>query len=86
MPVLCHFLGISIFMNYRDHNPPHFHAKYQDFEAVIDIKQNRIINGQLPPRVLSLVVEWCEIHKRELLENWQKAENRQPLSKIEPLV
>jgi hypothetical protein len=35
MPTLSSFYGIKITMNYNDHNPPHIHAEYQDYEAVI---------------------------------------------------
>jgi len=72
-------------MYYNDHNPPHFHAKYGDCEAVIAIESGEVIDGRLPPRVLGLVQEWREHHKRELAEDWSLAQDRKPLKKIEPL-
>jgi hypothetical protein len=57
MPQISYFLGVIIRMFYRDHNPPHFHAVYVDFEGVIDIKKNEIIGGYLPPRVVGIVTE-----------------------------
>jgi hypothetical protein len=38
MPVLCRFYGIAVFMNYEDHAPPHFHARYQDDEVLIEME------------------------------------------------
>jgi hypothetical protein len=58
-------------MFYREHNPPHFHAFYGDFEALIDLQKNEIISGNLPPRVLGLVVEWIALHQEELMANWE---------------
>jgi hypothetical protein len=64
MPQISYFLGVIIRMFYRDHNPPHFHAFYGDFEALIDIEKNELISGQLPPRVLGLVTEWAALHQK----------------------
>ncbi len=86
MPQISYFLGVIISMFYRDHNPPHFHAFYGDFEAIIDIERNEIIGGHLPPRVLGLVAEWTALHQQELMENWERAKNHETLNKIEPLV
>lgn len=69
MPQISYFLGVIIRMYYRDHNPPHFHASYGEFEGLIDIERNELIGGSLPPRVLGLVTEWTEIHKLELMNN-----------------
>jgi hypothetical protein len=86
MPQISYFLGVIIRMFYRDHNPPHFHAVYGDYEALIDIQKNEIISGTLPPRVLGLVVEWAALHQQELMENWERSKKREELLKIEPLV
>jgi hypothetical protein len=86
MPQISYFLGIIIRMFYRDHNPPHFHAIYGDYEALIDIQKNEIISGTLPPRVLGLVVEWTALHQDELMTNWERSKNKEELLKIEPLV
>ncbi|MEM4889934.1 MAG: DUF4160 domain-containing protein [Thermosphaera sp.] len=79
-------MGVIIRMFYRDHNPPHFHAFYGDFEALIDINKNEVIGGYLPPRVLGLVTEWTALHKNELLDNWERAKGQMPLLSIKPLV
>ncbi len=72
-------------MFYEDHNPPHFHAYYNEHQALIGIRDLRILNGGLPPKALALVVEWAAIHKKELLEDWDRVETKQELFKIEPL-
>jgi hypothetical protein len=84
MPELCRFLGIVIFMNFNDHNPPHFHAKYGDFEIIIEIGSG-IVEGKFPKRALNLVIEWYELHKEELLENWMLISSTGDFHKIKPL-
>ena len=86
MPQISYFLGIIIRMFYNDHNPPHFHAFYADYEALIDIKKKEIIRGNLPPRVLGIVVEWAMLHESELIENWILSQQHKALQPIEPLV
>lgn len=86
MPQISSFLGIRIRIYYRDHNPPHFHAFYGEFEGLIDIDKIELIGGGLPPRVLGIITEWAFIHQFALQENWRLANNYQPLLKIEPLV
>ena len=86
MPQISYFLGVFIRMFYRDHNPPHFHANYADFEGIIDIEKNELIGGELPPRVLGIVIEWTAIHQVELMQNWERARQQEPLLDIEPLV
>lgn len=84
MPEISRFLGIIIAMFYRDHEPPHFHAKYGGFEITVDINEG-IVNGQFPKRALGHVLEWYELHKDELLEDWKLASMGKPLKKISPL-
>ena len=84
MPEISRFLGIVIAMFYRDHAPPHFHAIYGDFEITVEIETGTV-NGKFPKRALSHVLEWSELHKAELLEDWKLATLRQPLKRIEPL-
>jgi hypothetical protein len=86
MPQISYFLGVIIRMFYRDHNPPHFHAFYGDFEAIIDIERNELIGGTLPPRVLNLVKEWVFLHQVELMENWERASRKENLLTVAPLV
>lgn len=86
MPELCRFLGIIIAMYIDDHNPPHFHVKYNEFRASIDIQTFGIIDGKLPPRVQGLVSEWAELHQSELENNWQSLAENGKFNKIDPLV
>lgn len=75
-------------MFYNDHNPPHFHAAYDDFEGVFCIETLQMVSGNLPPRIRGLIIEWASLHKDELKENWKlvtKKEN-QTFNKIKPLV
>jgi len=85
MPEICRFYGILIAMFWDDHNPPHFHARYGEYKAAIEIGTLRILDGSLPPRALGLVVEWASQHEEELMNNWNKARNSRPLAKISPL-
>jgi len=58
VPELSRFLGIIVTMYYNDHEPPHFHARYGEHQAIIALESLRVIDGALPPRVLGLVLEW----------------------------
>jgi len=86
MPEICRFLGISIIMYFNDHNPPHFHVKYNEYRAVLEIGSSRVIEGEVPPRVLGLVVEWAGLHRSELLEDWELIRSTGEFKKIAPLV
>lgn len=85
MPEISRFLGIVIRMYLLEHNPPHFHAHYNEHEAVIAIDTLEIMEGKLPPRVLGLVIEWAELHQEELAENWKRLRETGEFAKIEPL-
>jgi hypothetical protein len=80
------FFGIVITMYADDHNPPHFHARYGDFRAMIEIATGEIIEGSMPKKSLRLIQAWVEIHRDELMENWREGESETPdFSRIEPL-
>jgi hypothetical protein len=85
MPRISSFYGIAIWIYWSDHMPPHFHAKYAEFEVLIRIEDLSIYAGALPGRALGLVVEWASQHKSELMENWIFAQKELPLNQIEPL-
>ena len=85
MPTISEFFGILILMYYDDHAPPHFHARYGEHEALLRIDPLGILKGYLPPKALSLVIEWAMIHQRELMKDWKLAESLQKLEKIAPL-
>ena len=85
MPEISRFLGIVIGMFYKDHNPPHFHAYYGDHEVAIGIQDGTVLWGSLPKLALAHVREWRQGHVAELLEDWDRARQHQPLKPIEPL-
>ena len=84
MPEISRFYGILIKMFYNDHNPPHFHAEYGEFKAIITINKG-IVEGKMPKIALKLIFVWLDLHKDELMENWKNIEEKKALNKIEPL-
>ncbi|MCL2289781.1 MAG: DUF4160 domain-containing protein [Bacteroidetes bacterium] len=84
MPRLSEFYGIIILMNFRDHEPGHFHVWYGDYRAIITIDDG-LVKGEMPARALRMVLEWMDKHKDELAKNWMLAKQGLPLEKIEPL-
>lgn len=84
MPIISRFLGIIITMYWEDHAPPHFHAKYGEYEITVDIKSG-IVEGKFPKRALKHVLEWFELHQEELLNDWELCQTNQMPAPIEPL-
>ena len=72
-------------MYFGDHNPPHFHAIYQEDSAEYDINTFAVIRGNLPDRAHALVLEWASLHRAELLEDWKLASEKKEIKKIAPL-
>lgn len=70
MPTISQFFGIVIQMFWREHAPPHFHALYGEYEALIDIRTLDVIRGGLPRRAQALVLEWAALYRAELMEDW----------------
>jgi Domain of unknown function (DUF4160) len=85
VPRISYFYGIVISMYSSDHPPPHFHARYGEYEAKIDIDTGELQAGIFPPRAQRLVREWAELHRAELRADWDLAQARQELAKIDPL-
>jgi len=85
MPEVSRFFGIVIRMYFDEHSPPHFHAIYGGNEAQVGIDPIIVLEGQLPRRAISMVIEWAALHQRELMNNWERLRNDQPILKIEPL-
>lgn len=86
MPEISMFAGIRITMYYADHNPPHFHAEYAGYKALVDIQSGYVMKGALPSRQLKFVLAWGEMHRDELMQNWELAKDARPLNKILPLM
>jgi Domain of unknown function (DUF4160) len=87
MPTISMFYGIIIRMYFApdEHNPPHFHAYYNEFKATIQLDTLEIMEGTLPRKQLRLVQAWAELHHDELKANWRMAMNGEHPYKIEPL-
>ena len=85
MPTICMFRGIKIFINWRDHQPPHFHATYGGDEVIVSIRELEVLVGSMPSKHLKMLLGWAAFHQDELLENWELAEKKQELFAIEPL-
>ncbi len=85
MPEISRFFGIIIRIYFGDHNPPHFHAIYQEETAEYEIITLTIIRGSLPSRAHAMVLEWASFHREELMDNWKLATEMKEINKIEPL-
>jgi hypothetical protein len=85
VPTISRFFGIVVAMYYRDHAPPHFHARYGSARAVIAIDPPALLHGELPPRALGLAIEWARARRAALLEDWERAARGEPLAPVPPL-
>lgn len=88
MPVISMFYGIIVLLHFQDnrrHKRPHVHVRYQELEAVFSIPDGKMIEGTLPTAKKRLVVAWIEIHREELLADWNLAVRGALPYQIEPL-
>jgi hypothetical protein len=85
MPEISRFYGIVIRMYHRDHQRPHFHAEYAEWNASLDVRSLQVLEGELPTRVRGMVVEWAVQHRAELLLNWRRMRTNTPPERIAPL-
>ncbi len=85
MPTISMFRGIKVYINWRDHMPPHFHAKYGSHEVIVSIKDIEVIEGTMPNKQLKMLLGWAAFHQEELMENWELATQQQELFAIEPM-
>ena len=85
MPTICMFRGIKIYIHWRDHMPPHFHASYGGVEILVSIEDLEVLEGKMPSKQLKMLLGWAAFHQEELRENWGLARERQELFAIEPL-
>ena len=87
MPELSRFYNIVIKMLFSDnsqHNKPHFHVLYNEYEASVGI-DGELLSGSLPLKQLRMVMAWAAIHEDELYAAWNKAVRNEHFDKIEPL-
>ncbi len=85
MPAISYFYGIKIYINPNDHNPPHFHVRYAEFDAQVGIKDGQILAGNLPPKARALTEEWRILNIEALLQNWQLMTEFKKLKQIKGL-
>ncbi|MBM2809340.1 MAG: hypothetical protein HW416_99 [Chloroflexi bacterium] len=85
MPTISMFYGIVIQMYWDEHGPPHFHALYGEHEALVDLRDLRVLRGSLPRRAMALVLEWADDHRDDLMEDWNLCSQLQPPKPVQPL-
>lgn len=88
MPVISMFYGLIVAMYYLDtkqHKLPHIHVKYGEMEGVYEIPGGKLLEGGLPPNKEKLVQAWIEIHREDLMANWQLAISGTKVFTIDPL-
>ena len=88
MPAISMFYGIIVYMYFMEnkrHKLPHVHAKYQGDEVVVAIPDGEVLEGTMPKAKMKLLHAWVELHKDELMANWELAVAGQQPYKIEPL-
>ena len=85
MPEISRFLGISIYMYFTDHNPPHIHVRYNNFRAIFSVRNCNLMEGTMTKRAILLVKEWMVLHQHELYENWESLQWTGKYKKIQPL-
>lgn len=78
MPVIARFYGliIKMYLRGKEHNPPHIHVLYNEYNAVIDIQTQQVIEGDLPAKGLALAQEWAAAYQKELLDIWETQQFR----------
>lgn len=84
MPEISSFYGVVISMYPGDHNPPHFHVRYNEYRAIVEIEDG-LVTGEMPSRALKFVFEWRDHHKEELMDNWNNLQKGVSVVKIKPL-
>ena len=85
MPILATFFGIVVRIFHDDHNPPHIHVEYAEYEAIIEIKTGKMLEGKLPSRAKKLLEEWRKLHVREMEKAWVDAKANKMPGRIAPL-
>lgn len=88
MPTISMFYGILVSIFYKDnerHSLPHIHVRYQGMKAAVSIEDGTVLAGKIPPKQLKMVEVWIDLHKDELLANWELAISGEELFRIEPL-
>ena len=85
MPIISVFFGMIIRIFHSDHNPPHIHVQYGEFEATVDIKTGDILHGKIPPRLYKILREWLRLRRSDVLSAWQEARQHKMPRRIKPM-
>ena len=85
MPTISIFYGISIYINFTEHNPPHFHAKHGSKKGMFSIKTGELLDGKMSQRDKKLIAAWAELYRQELMANWNIARRHGTVLPIKPL-
>lgn len=88
MPTVSMFYGILVLIFFKDneqHHTPHIHVRYQGKKAAVSIEDGSVLAGDFPLRQLRMVQVWIDIHRDELLANWELAVNGDEPFRIPPL-
>ena len=88
MPIISMFYGILVAIFYEDtgrHNKPHIHVRYQGYKASVSIEDGIVLAGDIPIKQLRMVQVWIDIHKEELLADWELAAAGEEPFRIAPL-
>lgn len=88
MPAISMFYGLIVYMYFMDdkqHNLPHIHVKYQQHEVIVSIPDGEVLEGEIPASKMKLLLAWIELHKDELVADWELAVTGELPYKIEPL-
>lgn len=85
MPTVMRYRGLRVFINWDDHNPPHFHVEYGSDEMLVRIDDAEPMSGDLPPKQKKLILAWAVLRRDELMEDWELAARKQEMFEIEPI-
>lgn len=85
MPIIATFLGIIVRVYHDDHNPPHVHVQYGEYEAIVEISSGRLLCGRLPVRVKRLLTEWLRVRREDIMKAWQLARQNRVPPRVRPL-
>mgnify|MGYP001566021829 CR=1 FL=1 len=85
MPEVSRFFGIVVRMFFDEHPPAHFHADYAEFSAVVRVQPIEVLESTLPPRAVSMVLEWAARNQAGLIDNWERLHSGQAVRRLPPL-
>lgn len=71
MPRIAEIDGIVVSINFDDHAPPHFHARYQSESVSIEIETGRVI-GTMGRNQLNKVEQWRKHNLQYLRSKWKE--------------